>query len=99
MSIYNQLTKGGFPVRGLGVRLTVFQRSEMRCLNKGIVLVSLCIYLIWGPLVITVKLRTSQKLYKDKIREFRKIRRYNAVNVNNAMEIMCDDLTHSVKRL
>jgi hypothetical protein len=68
LSIYNQPTKGGFPVHGLGVRLTVIYPSEMRCL----VLVSLCIYLVWSRLVKTVKLRTSKKLYKDKIREFRK---------------------------
>jgi hypothetical protein len=68
-------------------------------LNKGIVLVSLCIYLNWNPLLITVKLRTSQKLYKDKIREFRKICRYDEIDVNNAIKIMCDNLTLSLKRL
>jgi len=31
LSIYNQLTKGGFPVRGLGVRLTVIHPREMWC--------------------------------------------------------------------
>ena len=50
-------------------------------------------------MLITVKLRTSQKLYKDKIREFRKICRYDEIDVNNAIKIMCDNLTLSLKRL
>jgi len=49
--------------------------------------------------VITVKLRTSQKLYKYKIREFRKICRYNAVDVNNAMEITCYDFNTFIKEI
>jgi hypothetical protein len=47
--------------------------------------------------MITVKLCTSKKLYKDKIREFRKVWRYNAIDVNNAMEIICDDFNIVIK--
>jgi hypothetical protein len=49
--------------------------------------------------MITVKLHTSQKLYKVKFREIRKVWRYNEIDVNNAMEIVSDDLTLSLKRL